>query len=122
MDLVFNDERMTDNPALDSQIENEHHNPCKSATCPDQETDLSAVYQKLLQQYNFLSSQYADLAAEYLKLEQAYAGIAVSYERECALELELAQSQKMLAGVLSSLSWRVTAPIRKMMGWLRRRK
>lgn len=143
MDLAFNDERLIEHSALASQSGNEHRHPYKTAaqdvwesalptTYPElhQEysnlsfryAEMAKAYLKLEQEYALVSSQNAEMAKEYLKLEQECASITVSQGREQELQQQLAQSQAMLAGVLSSLSWRVTAPIRKLMAWFRRRR
>lgn len=128
-ELIYKDGHLTDSPPLNSQIENEHHRGCcadSSAKQLGQESISQMTYQELLQQYTILSSQNAELAKEYLKLEQEYIVLerehTVFREREQELERQLTQSQAILSGVLSSFSWRVTAPIRKFMERLRRRR
>ena len=78
------------------------------------------------QQNATISAQNVELAKEYLKLEQQNANIAVSYEREkeleiqlAQMEIQLAQTQASLTCILSSHSWRITAPIRKLLDWIR---
>ena len=67
------------------------------------------------------SAQYEELAKAYLELEQAYAAAMLNRDREKKLEDELAETRGILAGVLSSLSWKVTAPLRKFMVIIRRK-
>lgn len=67
------------------------------------------------------ASRYAELAKAYLELEQAYAAAMLKCGREKQLEDALAETRNILAGILTSLSWRVTAPLRKLMEIIRRR-
>ena len=67
------------------------------------------------------ASRYAELAKAYLELEQAYAAAMLKCGREKQLEDTLAETRNILAGILTSLSWRVTAPLRKLMEIIRRR-
>lgn len=122
MDLVLNGERLTAHSDLDPQTEHAHRHSCKTAVQDTRESDPAATCPELLEQYTLLSARYAELAAAYLELEQTLAGVTVSREREQELQQQLEQSQAMLSGVLSSLSWRVTVPLRKLMAWLRGRK
>ena len=95
MDPSYHNGRMPDIPAPDSLAEAAQFGPGEpNNTVP--------------------AEQYAALAKAYFELEQAYAAAILDRSREKALEEELVQTRAILADVLTSLSWRVTAPIRKL--------
>ena len=109
MDLVFNDHDSISAPDAIAVCRNSPLEGNMSSIC----------FRELEQAYANISAKNTELAKEYLKLEQAYANISV---QNAELEMQLTQTQASLACVLSSHSWQITAPIRKLLDWIRRKK